>query len=412
MSASAREHTSRASGRGICRMAGRRERTGAPLRLPDTARAKLHYVCVGGLYHRTVRAPGVPGSRPPPRPTGRRRHRRPAGTRGRLAVRRRPDRRLDERHARGRDLRRRRRVATRGADGSALRHRRRIGQAAQARARRRRRPAAADAAHRRRACTSSTFASTQASIPAPSPTTSRCSSSRTRSRAARDSTTAPPPSSGARHWRSAGARRRPSAAGRVPGRPAPDRHRHRARRRLQRRSTATATTPRRCSARACPRAAGTRARAIRAARWSPARPGNGVVIGFTSFGGTCGQPGAPGAYVRASVAAGWLAAGGATSADRTAHAAAAQDELRAACGRSPSPRAPARAETALSRRAGDPGLAHERGRAAEEHGGREVAAARRRGSRDAPRSSATRSAGAPAAMPGRREPEAARTVTR
>jgi secreted trypsin-like serine protease len=47
-------------------------------------------------------------------------------------------------------------------------------------------------------------------------------------------------------------------------------------------------------------------------------PGSGVVIGFTSFGGTCGQPGAPGAYVRASVAAGWLAAGALTSADRTA----------------------------------------------------------------------------------------------
>ena len=47
-------------------------------------------------------------------------------------------------------------------------------------------------------------------------------------------------------------------------------------------------------------------------------PGNGVVIGFTSFGGTCGQPGAPGAYVRAAVAAGWLAADGATSGERTA----------------------------------------------------------------------------------------------
>ena len=46
-------------------------------------------------------------------------------------------------------------------------------------------------------------------------------------------------------------------------------------------------------------------------------PGATVVIGFTSFGGTCGQPGAPGAYVRASVAAGWLAAGGTTSADRS-----------------------------------------------------------------------------------------------
>ena len=41
------------------------------------------------------------------------------------------------------------------------------------------------------------------------------------------------------------------------------------------------------------------------------------MIGLTSFGGACGQPGAPGAYVRASVAAGWLAAGGTTSADRT-----------------------------------------------------------------------------------------------
>jgi secreted trypsin-like serine protease len=47
-------------------------------------------------------------------------------------------------------------------------------------------------------------------------------------------------------------------------------------------------------------------------------PGNGVVIGFTSFGGACGQAGAPGAYVRAAVAAGWLAAGGSTSAERAA----------------------------------------------------------------------------------------------
>lgn len=47
-------------------------------------------------------------------------------------------------------------------------------------------------------------------------------------------------------------------------------------------------------------------------------PGSGIVIGFTSFGGTCGQPGAPGAYVRASVAAGWLAGGASTSADRSA----------------------------------------------------------------------------------------------
>ena len=42
-----------------------------------------------------------------------------------------------------------------------------------------------------------------------------------------------------------------------------------------------------------------------------------VVIGFTSFGGACGQAGAPGAYVRASIAAAWLAAGGATAPDRT-----------------------------------------------------------------------------------------------
>ena len=47
-------------------------------------------------------------------------------------------------------------------------------------------------------------------------------------------------------------------------------------------------------------------------------PGSGIVIGFTSFGGTCGQPGAPGAYVRASVAASWLAAGATTSAEHSA----------------------------------------------------------------------------------------------
>jgi secreted trypsin-like serine protease len=46
-------------------------------------------------------------------------------------------------------------------------------------------------------------------------------------------------------------------------------------------------------------------------------PTGAVVIGFTSFGGACGQAGAPGAYVRATVAAGWLATGGATSPDRT-----------------------------------------------------------------------------------------------
>jgi secreted trypsin-like serine protease len=47
-------------------------------------------------------------------------------------------------------------------------------------------------------------------------------------------------------------------------------------------------------------------------------PGSTVVIGFTSFGGACGQAGAPGAYVRASVAAGWLASGGVTTPVRTA----------------------------------------------------------------------------------------------
>jgi secreted trypsin-like serine protease len=46
-------------------------------------------------------------------------------------------------------------------------------------------------------------------------------------------------------------------------------------------------------------------------------PGAIVVIGLTSFGGACGQVGAPGVYVRASVAAAWLAVGGATSADRS-----------------------------------------------------------------------------------------------
>ena len=46
-------------------------------------------------------------------------------------------------------------------------------------------------------------------------------------------------------------------------------------------------------------------------------PSGTLVIGFTSFGGACGQAGAPGAYVRASVAASWLAAGAVTSPDRT-----------------------------------------------------------------------------------------------
>ncbi len=48
-----------------------------------------------------------------------------------------------------------------------------------------------------------------------------------------------------------------------------------------------------------------------------AGPTGTVVIGFTSFGGACGQAGAPGAYVRATVAVSWLAAGGTTSPDRT-----------------------------------------------------------------------------------------------
>jgi secreted trypsin-like serine protease len=43
-----------------------------------------------------------------------------------------------------------------------------------------------------------------------------------------------------------------------------------------------------------------------------------IVVGFTSFGGACGQAGAPGAYVRAGVAAAWLAAGGTTTIERTA----------------------------------------------------------------------------------------------
>jgi secreted trypsin-like serine protease len=43
-----------------------------------------------------------------------------------------------------------------------------------------------------------------------------------------------------------------------------------------------------------------------------------VVVGFTSFGGACGEAGAPGAYVRSAVAAAWLATGGATSPDRIA----------------------------------------------------------------------------------------------
>jgi secreted trypsin-like serine protease len=46
-------------------------------------------------------------------------------------------------------------------------------------------------------------------------------------------------------------------------------------------------------------------------------PSSPVVIGFTSFGGGCGQAGAPGAYVRAAVAAAWLATGGNSTPDRT-----------------------------------------------------------------------------------------------
>jgi secreted trypsin-like serine protease len=46
--------------------------------------------------------------------------------------------------------------------------------------------------------------------------------------------------------------------------------------------------------------------------------GAGVVIGFTSFGGVCGQAGSPGAYVRASIAASWLAGGASTTLERSA----------------------------------------------------------------------------------------------
>jgi secreted trypsin-like serine protease len=46
-------------------------------------------------------------------------------------------------------------------------------------------------------------------------------------------------------------------------------------------------------------------------------PDGAVVIGVTSFGGACGQRGAPGAYVRASVAAAWLAGGATTNAERS-----------------------------------------------------------------------------------------------
>jgi secreted trypsin-like serine protease len=46
-------------------------------------------------------------------------------------------------------------------------------------------------------------------------------------------------------------------------------------------------------------------------------PGAIVVIGLTSFGGACGQVGAPGVYVRASMAAAWLTAGGTTTPDRS-----------------------------------------------------------------------------------------------
>ncbi len=49
----------------------------------------------------------------------------------------------------------------------------------------------------------------------------------------------------------------------------------------------------------------------------PLVAGGGVVIGFTSFGGVCGEPGSPGAYVRAAIAAGWLADGASTSPDRS-----------------------------------------------------------------------------------------------
>ena len=151
MSASAREHTAR-SRSGPARAAQRRPRA----RASPTARAILRYVCVGGSYHPTYARLGLPGTRrclvPPAGAVIGGQH----GSRGRLAVRRRAHRRLDERHARGRDLRRGRRRSPREVltaahcvtvDGSA--------QPAQARARRRRRPAAAARAPGRRACTSS-----------------------------------------------------------------------------------------------------------------------------------------------------------------------------------------------------------------------------------------------------------------
>ena len=127
-------------------------------------------------------------------------------------------------------------------------------------------------------------------------------------------------------------------------------------------------------------------------------PGDGVVIGFTSFGGTCGQPGAPGAYVRAAVAAGWLAAG--RSDERRAHgdAAAAQGERER---RAADREAPARPRALRTARPAEPATQVSRTSAAVPL--KSTAAARSPGSTPrisgCPRSSATRSAGAPTAMP-------------
>ena len=64
-----------------------------------------------------------------------------------------------------------------------------------------------------------------------------------------------------------------------------------------------------------------------------AGPAGTVVIGFTSFGGACGQAGAPGAYVRADGRGGLARDGRTTSPDRTV-TLPQRKRRRAACGRS------------------------------------------------------------------------------
>ena len=149
-------------------------------------------------------------------------------------------------------------------------------------------------------------------------------------------------------------------------------------------------------------------------------PGDGVVIGFTSFGGACGQPGAPGAYVRASDRRG-LARGGRRD-ERRPHVrrcrSAGQAQRRAADREAgPIAHAPRTLSDGcvtpaeLSARAA-PATQVSRTSAAVPL--KSTAAARSLGSTPrisgCSRSSATRSAGAPATMPGAREPEAARAV--